>query len=243
MQANCWSAFWVCGGKRFNFPTISSTTLSVKAFGVNAVQVPDPTPLTVIECEQVLLCQRGNELDREERVARGLLVNQFRQRGDALRFAVKGVHQQLAQMVATERCENDVLQCRSGLADGIELAYQRVGGIDLVVPIRADEQQVLQIGAGQHIFEQVECCRVQPLQVVEEQRKGMFGSREHADEPPKDQLKTSLRFLRRELGHRRLFADDVLQFRDELDNEQSVRIQRLPKRITPFAQVFFVLAE
>ena len=200
-------------------------------------------PLAVIECEQALVCQRRNELDREERVARRLLVNQFRQRGGALRFAVKGVRQQLAQIVTSERCENDVLQCRSGLADRIELTYQRVGGIDLVVPIRADEQQVLQIGASQQIFEQVECCCIQPLQVVEEERKRMFGSREYADESSKDQLKASLRFLRRKLGHRRLFANDVLQFRDELDDEQSVRIQRLAQRIAPFAQVFFVLAQ
>ena len=118
-----------------------------------------------------------------------------------------------------------------------------MGAIDLVVPIRADEQQVLQIGASQQIFEQVECGRIQPLQIVEEERKRMFGSRKHADEPSKHQLKTSLRILRRKLGHWRLFADDVLQFRDEFDNEQSVRIQRLAKRVAPFAQVLFFLAE
>ncbi len=71
----------------------------------------------------------------------------------------------------------------------------------------------------------------------------MLGSREYADEPPKDQLKASLRFLRRQLGYRWLFANDVLQFRDEIDDEQPVRLQRLTKRVTPFAQVFFVLAE
>ena len=96
---------------------------------------------------------------------------------------------------------------------------------------------------SQQVFEQIECGRVQPLQVVEEERQRMLGSREYADEPPKDQLKASLRFLRRQLGHRRLFANDVLQFRDEIDDEQPVRLQRLTKRVTPFAQVFFVLAE
>src|ERR1700676_3705440 len=71
----------------------------------------------------------------------------------------------------------------------------------------------------------------------------MFRSREYADEPSKYQPETSLRFLRRQLGHRRLFANDMPQFRDEIDDEQSVRIQRLAKCVTPFAQVFFVLAE
>ena len=170
-------------------------------------------------------------------------MNQVRERGGALRFVMKGVRQQLTQIVTSERCENDVLHGRASLADHIELADQRVGGIDLVVPIRADEHQVLQIGAGQQILEQVEGGRVQPLQVVEEERQRMLGSCEYADEPAKDQLKTSLRFLRRKLGHRWLFADDVLQFRDEIDDEPSVRVQRLPKRVTPWAQVVFVLAE
>ena len=63
------------------------------------------------------------------------------------------------------------------------------------------------------------------------------------DEPPKHQLKTSLRFLRRQLGNRWLLANDVLQFRDEIDDQLSVRLQRLTKRVAPRVQVVFVLAE
>ena len=91
--------------------------------------------------------------------------------------------------------------------------------------------------AGQQVFEQVERGGIQPLQVVEEECQRMLRSCEYADESSEDQLKTSLRFLRREFGHRRLFANDVLQFRDELDDQQSVRIQRLAKRVTPFASI------
>jgi hypothetical protein len=127
---------------------------------------------------------------------------------------MKGVRQQLAQIVTPERCENDVLHCSASLADRVELAHQRVRGIDLVGPIRADEQHVLQIGAGQQVFEQVEGGRIQPLQVVEEERKRMLRSCEYADEPPKDQLKTSLRFRRWELGYWWLIANDVRQEQD-----------------------------
>ena len=116
---------------------------------------------------------------------------------------------------------------RSALADRIELADQRVSGIDLVVSIRPDEHQVLQIGLSQQIFEQIERGGIQPLQVVEEECQRMLRSCEYADEPAKDQLKTSLRFRRRELRNRWLFANDVLQFRDEIDDQQSVRLQRL----------------
>src|SRR3984957_15568167 len=71
----------------------------------------------------------------------------------------------------------------------------------------------------------------------------MFRSREHADEPSTYPLKTSLCCLRRRVGRWRLLADDMAQFRDEIDDEQSVRIQRLTKCVPPFAQIFLVLAE
>ena len=61
----------------------------------------------------------------------------------------------------------------------------------------------------------------------------MFRPREYTDKPSEDQLKTSLGFLGWELRDWRLLANDVLQFRDELDNQQSVRIQRVAKRIAP----------
>ena len=96
------------------------------AFRVNTIQVPDPAAFTVVEAKQAFLCQGGNELDGEERIACGLLMNQFRERSGAFWFAAQRVHQQLTQIVLAERCQNDVLQCCSGLTDCIELAHQRV---------------------------------------------------------------------------------------------------------------------
>ena len=102
-----------------------------------------------------------------------------------------------------------------------------MSGIDLVVPIGADQQQVPHIRLGQQILEQVERRRVEPLQIVEEQRQRMLRPREDADEAPEHQLETALRVLRRKLRDRRLFADDELQFGDEVDHELPVRAQRL----------------
>src|SRR3954469_3123573 len=71
----------------------------------------------------------------------------------------------------------------------------------------------------------------------------MFRPRKHANEPSKYDLKTSLRFLRRQFGHWRLVANNVPQFRDEIDEEQSVRTHRFANCALPFAEVFLVLAE
>ena len=103
--------------------------------------------------------------------------------------------------------------------------------------------QVLQIRPGQQILEQIERRRVEPLQIVEEQRQRMFRPGEDADEAPEHQLETSLRVLRRQLRDRRLFADDELQFGDQIDDEPSVRAQRLQQCVAPAAQLGLALAE
>src|SRR5262245_20968948 len=108
-----------------------------------------------------------------------------------------------------------------------------MGGTDLVVPIGADQQEVLQLEACQQVLEQVERGRVQPLQVVEEEGERMLGSGEDADEAPEYLLEACLRIQRRQLGHGWLFSDDVLQLRDQLDHQQAVRIQRLAKGVAP----------
>ena len=151
--------------------------MSVKSLAWMRRRSQTQRALAVVEREQALVRQRRDELNREERVPRRLLVNQVRQRRRALRFAVEGVRQQLPQIVAPERAEHDVLHGRAGLADRIELEDERVRGTDLVVPIRADEQQVLKVAAGQQVFEQIERRRIQPLQVVEKQRERMLGAR------------------------------------------------------------------
>ena len=64
--------------------------------------------------------------------------------------------------------------------------------------------QVPHIRLGQQILEQIERRRVEPLQVVEEQRQRMLRPGEDADEPPEHQLEAPLRVLWRKLRNRRL---------------------------------------
>ena len=55
---------------------------------------------------------------------------------------------------------------RSCLTDLFELAHQWMGGIDFVVPVGADQQQIPHIGLAQQILEQIKRGRVEPLQIV-----------------------------------------------------------------------------
>ena len=51
-------------------------------FGVDALQIPRPSPVAMIEREQCLLGERRHELNGEKWIASSLFMNQFCQRGD-----------------------------------------------------------------------------------------------------------------------------------------------------------------
>ena len=103
-------------------------------------------------------------------------------------------------------------------------------GTDLVVPVGADQQQVPHLRVRHQMLEQVERCCIQPLQIVEEQRERMLLACEHAEEAPENHLEAVLRVLRRQVRDRRLFPDHELQFGNEIDDELTIRAQRLAQR-------------
>src|ERR1700730_15183891 len=122
--------------------------------------------------------------------------------------------------------------CAGGL-DGLELPHQRMGGSDFVVTIGTDQHEVLQIRPGQQILQQIERRRVEPLQVVDEERQWMFRLSEDADKPWKHQQETALCLLLLKLRDRWLFSDDQLQLGNQVDYELSVRAKRTQQGIAP----------
>ena len=115
----------------------------------------------------------------------------------------------------------------SGLADRLERPQERVRGADLVVPVGPDQQQVPHLRVRDQVLEEVERRCIQPLQIVEEQRERVLLAREHAEEAPEHHLEAVLRILRRQVRDRRLFPDHELQLGNEVDDELTVRAQRL----------------
>ena len=94
----------------------------------------------MIESEQVLLGKRSNELDSEKWIANRLGMDQVRQRRDPLGLAMEGFHQQSCQIFAGQRRQDDLVDVRPRVADHIQLAPQRVGRVDFIVPVSADQQ-------------------------------------------------------------------------------------------------------
>jgi len=128
------------------------------------------------------------------------------------------------------------------LADGLQLAHQRMCGGHFVVTVGANQHQIFHVRMRQQILHQIQRGRVEPLQVVEEEGEGML-PRECADQSTEYQLEAALRILWRKFRNRRLLPDDELQLRDEIHHELSIRAERPADRIAPTAQLFLVLRQ
>ena len=115
-----------------------------------------------------------------------------------------------------------------------------MGGRDLVVPVRADEQEVPHIALDHQVLEQVKRRDIEPLQIVQEQGERMLGPSEDSEKPSEHELEAALRVLWRQFRDHGLVADDDLQVGDEIHHELAVRSERLMERLSPATQ--FVVA-
>src|SRR5258708_32493381 len=68
-------------------------------------------------------------------------------------------------------------------------------------------------------------------------------ARGYAEKPPKNHLKAVMRFVRRQVRNRGLSSDHKLQSGNEVDNELTVRAQRLPQSVPPPAKLRLALAQ
>src|SRR6516225_6271393 len=114
---------------------------------------------------------------------------------------------------------------------------------DFVVAEGTDEEKVAKLRPAQEVIQKVERRRVEPLQVIEEQRQRMFRSSEDTDELPKHQLKAPLRVLWRKLGDWRRLSNNQPHFRNEIHNQSCVRSECFPQRIAPRRKLGFTFAE
>src|SRR5262249_10283924 len=145
-----------------------------------------------------------------------------------LRAATERVRNKISEVIGRQRRQLDILH-PSGCAERLQLTHERMRCSDLVVAEGADEQEIAKIGPAQQVFQKVERRCIEPLQVIEEQRQGMFRPSKDSDQPPKHHLEASLRVLRRKLNDRRQLSEDKLQFRNEMHHQSRIRSQGLLK--------------
>ena len=75
------------GGQTRQLPDHEIRHVVGVALGANAPELPGPARMRMVESEQPLSSERGNELDDEKWIAGGLHMHQLRQRCGAIRLA------------------------------------------------------------------------------------------------------------------------------------------------------------
>src|SRR6266478_5659612 len=196
-----------------------------------------------IEGDELSVRQRGDELDDEEGIAAGLLVNEERERLNTLEVADERVGEQPPDVMDVERCHEHLVHPRAGRLDALERLRKRVGLSDLAVAVGADDEKMPDLHVRDDVLEQVEGRRVEPLQVVEEQHERMLLRGDDAEDPSEHHLESVPRLLRRELRYGRLLADDELDFRNEVRNQLPVRAERASDGIAPPTELGVALAQ
>src|SRR5215470_3888758 len=189
---------------------------------MDATEVPGPACPLVIESQEPLINEHMQKLDHEERIAVRLRVHQSSERISLLGAAAKRVRNKISEVIGRQRRQLDILH-PSGCAERLHLAHERMHCGDLVIAEGTDEEEITKIGLAQQVFQKVERRRIEPLQVIEEKREGMFRPSKDTDQLPKHHLEASLRVLRRKFNDRRQPANEELQFGYEIDHQSSVR--------------------
>jgi hypothetical protein len=84
-----------------------------------------------------------------------------------------------ADVLQAEVRQPDLMNWRCGLAKLCQCAHQRVGEADFIVSESADEEEMPHLIMGDQILEELERRCVQPLEVIQEERERVLGSRKH----------------------------------------------------------------
>ena len=118
-----------------------------------------------------------------------------------------------------------------------------MSGADLVIAIGPDQQQVPHVRVRDQVLKEIQRCRIEPLQIVEEQCERVLLPRKDAKEAPENHLEAAFRVLRRQIPDRLLCADHRLQIGNEIHHELHVRAECLAQRFLPSAKLCLALAQ
>src|SRR5271166_6372089 len=108
----------------------------------------------------------------------------------------------------------------------LDCPHQRVRRANLVISICADEDDMANIRLRNQVFQQLEGCGIQPLQIVEKKRKRVLWLGEYTEKAAEERLEARLGFLRRKVGDRLLRSKDQFEFWDQVYNQLAIRSQR-----------------
>jgi hypothetical protein len=140
---------------------------------------------------------------------------------------MQGIRKQPRHILRVQGRQYDLAHPSAGATQSGQPLRQQMRGTDLVVTVGPDQQQVAHVRMRNQMLDQIKGCRVQPLQIIEEQGERVVRASKHTEETPKYHLEPSLLILWWKVRGRWRLTDDESQFRDERDHELAIRAQRL----------------
>src|ERR1700758_4021364 len=156
---------------------------------------------------------------------------------------MQGIGDERADVVERERRQYNLLDPRSSFAERFQRPRERVRRTDFVVTVGPDQHQVLHVRIGNEVLHEFKGLRVQPLQIVEEQRERVLWPGERTEETPEHQLEAVPRVLRRQVRNGWLFANDKFQLGDELNDQLPTGTHGVQQEGPPLLHFRFALDE
>ena len=102
------------------------------------------------------------------------LVEQLCQGISSLPLPAQGIEDQSTEIFGSEGRQYNFLRLCSRIADRSKGPHQWVRGTDFVVAVGSNQQHVPHVRIGDQVLQQLQSCRIQPLQIVQEQRQRML---------------------------------------------------------------------
>ena len=156
------------------------------AGGRDAFHPERPSSVLAVQREVPVLLQRPQKLNDEERIAVRLLPDQVCERVDILRLAMQCVTEKQHQVGQGQRSDRDARHVSARPFKALDGRGQQMFSVDLTVAVRADDQEMVDIGSREEPLEYVQRRRIDPLEIVQEHDERMLLSGQGADEALKD---------------------------------------------------------
>ena len=192
-----------------------------------------------IKRQQGFLIQAAQELADKKGVALRLLMHethQFEQIGLPGSLPRQGVAHECLRVLSRQILQIYRLDRRSRRFDALHRDRQRVRGRDFVLPIRRDDQQMMNACVCQQRLKQIDRRQIRPLPVVNEYDQRMLRLRHRPDQIPQGIVEPVLRRNAVEFRHVRLGADNQFQRRREVNQHAADMPGGLLQGVAPDGQ-------
>ena len=118
-----------------------------------------------------------------------------------------------------------------------------MGAMHFVIPIRADDKQVMATGCRHEQLQQLSRSGIDPLEIVQKEHKRVRWLGKHTDEVLKNQIKPMSSYVWFQDGNLGLWADKEFYLGNDFDNDLAAEPQTVQEFVAPGGYVVLACGE